>query len=309
MNAPFRKLLLLVLLLAAVALTAGMAWVTMEYGPTLARPAGVPSPSTPAPPVSLQPVRANSVAQLEGLFERRDYPWPPAGTVPPLAVQALPPGLEQARVERKKRLFFRALLPLVVAENAAIARHRAFLRSAFAKAELSRTAPEWYRVRALAERYQLKGDLNDPAVRRRLLRRVDVVPPGLALAQAANESAWGTSRFTRVANNLFGQWTYDAAEGVVPKRRREGASHYVRVFPGLRASVRAYLHNINVGHAYSGFRQMRAHLRASGQPLDPLVLAGGLARYSQRGWDYVAEIRAMIRYDGLADLNGVRLEG
>lgn len=310
MNDLLTRLLLFGLLLLALAVTAGMAWVTVEHAPSMYRPQPADERATaPEREVSLRPIHANSVAQLERVFERRDYAWPPGRAVPPLAIQALPPGLGEVGVTRKKRLFFRALLPLVLAENEAIARQRAFLRSAFTEGDLSSTTPRWYRVRALAERYNVAGDLNEPAVRRRLLRRVDVVPPGLVLAQAANESAWGTSRFSREANNLFGQWTYEADQGVVPKRRREGAEHYVRAFSGLRASVRAYLRNINVGHAYGGFRQMRAHLRASGQNLDPLVLAGGLVRYSERGWAYVAEIRAMIRHNGLARLNGVRLAG
>jgi len=298
--------------LAGAGVVGVVAWVTAVHGPV---PGARPSPGTeaeaagPADPVRLRPLRVNSVGELERAFERRNYQWPPGRTVPPLAVQVFPHGLEGVGVSRKKRLFFRSLLPLVLAENARIGRERAFLRRAFAKGGLAPRDPLLAPVRAIAERYNVEGDLNDGAVRRRLLRRVDVVPPGLVLAQAANESAWGTSRFAREANNLFGHWTYDKDQGIVPRRRREGAEHFVRVFSGLRESVRAYLRNINAGHAYVGFRQMRSHLRASGQPLDPVVLAGGLERYSERGWAYVAEIRTMIRNNRLGRLNGVRLAG
>ena len=303
--------------LAALA-SAGLAVVTVVAWVTLGHVGGgeqeVPGvtdaqASMQGEGVSLRPLRVNSVSELERLFERRQYAWPPQGEVPPLAVQALPSGLNKVGVTRKKHLFFRALLPLVLAENAAVARKRAFLKSAFGDGELPAEGARRRRVDAIAERYQVDGDLNKPAVRRRLLQRVDVVPPGLVLAQAANESAWGTSRFSREGNNLFGQWTYDADKGLVPRRRREGADHYVRVFSGPRESVRAYLLNLNTNAAYSAFREMRAYLRESGQALDPVVLAGGLEAYSERGRAYVADIRQMIRHNDLGRLNGVRLAG
>ncbi len=115
------------------------------------------------------------------------------------------------------------------------------------------------------------------------------------LAQAANESAWGTSRFTRVANNLFGQWTWQAAHGIVPASRPEGERYLVRKFPSLRDSVRDYLYNLNVGHAYEGLRRLRHEMRRRGQPLDAAILAAGLSRYSGRGAAYVEEIRRIIR--------------
>ena len=159
----------------------------------------------------------------------------------------------------------------------------------------------------LAELYRVNGDLNDPLVRDILLRRVDEVPPALVLAQAANESAWGNSRFAREANNLFGQWTYKQDLGMVPARRDEGARHYVRVFPDLRSSVRAYLRNINIGHAYLDLRRMRARMRAAGQQLDPYRLSDGLLRYSQRGEEYVNEIRTMMSINGLDQLGPLQL--
>lgn len=260
-------------------------------------------------PVVLQPVTPEDVRGLEALFADRGFQWPPEGTVPRIAVQRLPAGLAEAPIPEKKALFFRALLPLVLAENRQIERQRRVLQEAFAGGPAAVGRAGWGRAEAIAGRYGVDGDLRDPAVQRRLLLRVDRVPVALALAQAANESAWGASRFTREANSLFGQWTYREGAGVVPRRRREGAEHMVRAFPGLRASVRAYLHNLNTGHAYTAFRGMRARLRAAGQPLDPLVLAGGLVRYSERGWGYVKELRSMIRGNRLNRLPDLRLAG
>lgn len=273
----------------------------------LSRLAAPPHTPFAADARELIPLPDNSPASLLRAFESFDYAWPPAGSVPPLAVETLPPGLESLPVDDKKSLFFRALLPLVLAENARILERRAFLETVFAGGRLDPDSQAGRLVRRIAERYQVSGDINDPAVRELLLRRVDIVPPALVLAQAANESGWGSSRFAREANNLFGIWTWNPAAGLVPESRPEGAEYYVRVYPDVRSSIRGYLHNINVGHAYRELRQLRAEMRAAGIPLDPLVLAGGLDRYSTRGEDYVAEIRSMISGNELERLRGVKL--
>lgn len=255
--------------------------------------------------VPLQTLRAQSATQLSRQLAQRDYQWPPRG-VPALALQALPHDLDQLPVADKKRVFLQSLLPLVLAENRRVAAERQFVQQALADWPL----PEGQRrarLKRLAARYQVKGDLEDEPVRRRLLRRVDQVPPALALAQAANETGWGTSRFAREANNLFGQWTYDASEGLVPKDRAEGKSHYVRRFSDLRASVRGYLRNLNTHPAYRGLRERREQLRNQRRPLDALELAAGLQAYSERGMDYVEDIRAMIRHNDLQRLAGAEL--
>jgi Bax protein len=141
-----------------------------------------------------------------------------------------------------------------------------------------------------------------------LKARVDIIPASLALAQAANESGWGTSRFVREGNALFGQWTWDSSQGIAPKDRQEGKGNYsVRSFPDLGGSVSAYMRNLNTHSAYKTLRKTRAAMRASGKAPSGHALAGGLLRYSQRGKAYVEEIRGMISYDDFQRFDSARL--
>jgi len=130
-----------------------------------------------------------------------------------------------------------------------------------------------------------------------LLKRVDTVPMKLVLSQAANESAWGTSRFARQANNLFGQWCFTKGCGIVPSRRNAGATHEVAAFTSPQLSVRSYMHNINTGRVYQDLRNIRAQQRAQGKTATALQLAEGLSKYSERGQAYVKEIKSMISYN------------
>jgi Bax protein len=132
-----------------------------------------------------------------------------------------------------------------------------------------------------------------------LLRRVDAIPASLALAQSANESAWGTSRFAKDGSNFFGQWCYDAGCGLVPSKRNAGASHEVAVFDSPEESVASYLLNLNTNRAYTELRSIRASLRARNKEISGEALAAGLRKYSERGDAYVKELRSMIRYDDL----------
>lgn len=248
-----------------------------------------------------------SPQQLLDIFDSHEYSWPPGESVPPLALESLPANLETLPAPEKKSLFFRSLLPLVLAENARIAERRAFLQQTFAAGPLAGDSTTAKLVADIAARYAVEGDLNDPAVRELLLRRVDTVPPSLVLAQAAIESGWGTSRFAQQANNLFGIWTWKAEEGLVPEQRAEDADHYVRKYGDIRGSVRSYLHNINVGRAYQEFRLLRARMRSSDIPLDVLDLAGTMQNYSIRGEAYVEDVQLMITANELQRLRGVRL--
>jgi Bax protein len=255
----------------------------------------------------LEPVPVLAAEDLESLFDNAGYHWPPGGHVPPLAVRHFPHDIAALAVPRKKALFFRALLPLVVAENQRVRAERQWLETV---ARNGGPAGEFERQRLqrLLQEYALQEDgAIDATLLAKLQRRIDTLPPGLVLAQAANESGWGTSRFSREANNLFGEWTYSAEEGLLPLQRREGANHYVRRFDSLLQSVRSYLNNLNTHRAYRELRGLRAKLRERGEEPDALTLAGGLHRYSARGGDYVAEIRALIRSNGLNDLGPLRL--
>jgi Bax protein len=236
--------------------------------------------------------------------------WPLDGErpVPRLEVTRIPDDyLALERTEERKELFLRMLLPLVLLENERLEALRARLHTALDAGEAAGADTRRW-LRGLADRYRVEGDpLVDTQAREALLARVDVIPPSLALAQAAIESAWGRSRFAREGRNLFGIWTWDAEQGIVPKRRPAGQSHYVRRFESLRDSVRYYLHNLNSHPAYAELRARRAAQRDAGAPLDSLALAEGLLRYSEKGLEYVRLIQGMIRYNELADLDDARL--
>ncbi|RMD80171.1 MAG: hypothetical protein D6809_01885 [Gammaproteobacteria bacterium] len=269
---------------------------------------GAASLAAPWPGGGLVEVEVPTVAALERLFAELDYRWPPRGPVPAVAVRRLPRDLPAVQeVARRKALFLRIVLPLVLAEDRRVAEERRALRALLRDGLPPAGSPARRRLEALARRYGVR-ELGSAAARRRLLRRVDEVPPALALAQAAMESGWGTSRFALEGNNLFGQWTRSERQGLVPARRPEGHRYAVRAFPDLRASVRAYLHNLNTHRAYRELRAVRARLRAQGRPLDAEALAAGLWRYSQRGLAYVAELQAIIRANRLhLVLDGLRL--
>lgn len=140
-----------------------------------------------------------------------------------------------------------------------------------------------------------------------LLRRVDIVPPSLALAQSAIESGWGTSRFALEGNAAFGQWTTAEYKGIVPKERKPGADHKVRSFSDLKESVNSYLRNLNTHRAYVEFRILRAEQRAKNAPINSAVLAATLSRYSEKGSEYVKLLRQIIAGNKLRTLDNARL--
>ena len=162
------------------------------------------------------------------------------------------------------------------------------------------------RILALAEKYKLKPDDHElPVMVWHLLQRVDVVPVSLVVAQAANESAWGKSRFAREGNNLFGIWCYTEGCGIVPKLRKDEAKHEVRRYDSFKDSVIDYMKNINRHRAYQKLREIRAAERAAGRELSGHRLAAGLAKYSEIGDEYIKRIRAIIDGRKLALLDTV----
>jgi Bax protein len=198
-------------------------------------------------------------------------------------------------------------LPLVLAENARLQDKRQWLLSLDTRQPLS--AEELEQLAVLQDRYKLSVEDEPEQAIRRLLGHIDKVPVALVLAQAANESGWGSSRFVQEGNNLFGEWTWKAEEGIAPLVRNEESRHYVRRFDSLADSVRAYIYNLNAGHAYQDLRRMRAEMRARGaERFDALSLATGLERYSARGEEYVLEIQQMIRGNRLQQLGPLELE-
>lgn len=226
-------------------------------------------------------------------------------TVPRLVLTDLPTGMTALEsADDRKALFVKTLLPLILMTNERIGQDRDRLRRLHAVKQAGQgLAPQDRRwLLDLAVRYGMKpdGDVNTKA----LMQRVDIVPVSLALAQAAEESGWGTSRFAQKGNALFGQLTFKAEdEGIVPRNRREGETHRFRSFDDPKGSVDSYIHNLNTHRAYTQFRQMRASLRAQDKPIDGQVLVNALVSYSERGEDYVRTIRALIRANALSDFD------
>lgn len=204
----------------------------------------------------------------------------------------------------KKRQFFDYLEDYIVAENASIAAIRDELEPyvviANSGVAFSNREREW--VLQLAEAYRVDTSvLGDREIVNQLWLSVDQIPVSMALAQAANESAWGTSRFALEGNNIFGEWCYEAGCGIVPRRRPSGASHEVQRFESIEESISSYFLNINTHPSYRYLRELRAEMRANGRILDPMALAMGLGRYSQRGDNYVDEVQNIILQNGLRE--------
>jgi Bax protein len=281
--------------------------LTVEAVVPLGRGGMLPANERPQQRVVVQ--LRDSAPVLAAYFGKLDYRLPhvrSGADVPRVYVPTLPKGLEELQpTEARKSLFLRIVLPLVLRENERLLSERRrllALRRRLAMGE--RLTPEqgaW--LRAETDDYGVSaGDLAT------LLKRVDVIPPSLALAQAASESAWGTSRFVREGNALFGMWTWsDEVPGIVPRERDEAARHRVRAFESLEQSVHAYVRTLNTHWAYAEFRERRAALRRRGQAVDGLLLAGTVTRYSERREVYTVELRSLIRLNALAPLDRTAL--
>ena len=218
-----------------------------------------------------------------------------AGSLP--AMQQYPAG------PPRKQAFWGFLTPIVQAENK---RQRAIRAAALplAAASTALTGAQAQWLNTLCQLYRITTPCKPSAALTGAIRnRVDSIPASLALAQAANESAWGTSRFARLGNNLFGQWCHTKGCGIVPSRRDSGAVHEVRRFANAASSVRAYMNNLNSHRTYAKLRGLRADMRERNRTPTGLVLARGLERYSARGEDYVKELQSMIRYNKLQPLD------
>jgi len=202
----------------------------------------------------------------------------------------------------KKQQFFDFLEDYVVAENETIQSTRdeltRYVDITHSGVGFSDREREW--VFELAAKYHIETEkYSEKEVVDELMLRVDVLPVSLALAQAANESAWGTSRFALQGNNIFGQWCFEEGCGIVPSRRRSDANHEVKSFDNIAGSVEAYFLNINSHPSYSYLRDLRYRMRERDLPFDPMSLAIGLGRYSERGDNYVDEVQNIILQNDL----------
>lgn len=256
-----------------------------------------------------------SAGKLSALFKRIGYELEGVrrkGEVPRLFIASLPPDLVKLpRPAVRKVMFIKSTLPLVLHVNELILQDRERLIQLRDQAghgiSLSETDRRW--LERLASLHGVEIPESTEAIDfAELLVRIDVIPPSLAIAQAAEESGWGTSRFAREGNALFGQRIFgDARPGIVPRDREEGMSFKVRAFDHLIDGVKAYSRNLNSHFAYERFRDLRAEMRGSGETIDGRRLAATLDRYSERGHDYVETIRTIMRVNGLDVFDGARL--
>lgn len=225
--------------------------------------------------------------------------------VPRIFMASLPIDLGEIDVtEKRKRAFIKVMLPHILRENERIAADRERLLRLHDRLELGAALSERDRqwLTQLAGRYGTEA--GDTAA---LLERVDVIPPALALAQAIEESGWGTSRFAQLGNAVFGQWTWTPGTGIVPEDRPEGEIYEVQRFKSLEYSVAAYMRNLNSKASYREFRNARASMREQDEALDSYRLAGHLQRYSVRGADYIRTIRSIMRSNSLEMFDAARL--
>ena len=214
-------------------------------------------------------------------------------------------------VAQKKEIFYRFMLPLVMHANTMVLDRRARLDAAKERVIANETLADddlvWLHEAAVLLRI-IKGDddaLSDASSSELLriideaLYKLDVIPAGLALGQAAYESGYGTSRFAVTGNALFGQWTF-GGEGLIPEQQRSDlGDHRIAAFEWPFDSVRGYFINLMSHPAYEDFRRLRAQLREAGKPLSSMELANGLLRYSERGQEYVDSLKGIMRVNKL----------
>jgi len=220
-------------------------------------------------------------------------------------VNGLPTDLADHTVADRKRLFVAAVLPLILQENERLqtlrVRFDALQAHRATGGRLSARDRRW--LESLAKEYRVPVHAFG-----QLSRRIGIIPPSLAIAQAAEETGWGTSRFARLGNALFGQWTFQQGRGIVPLGREQGERHEIKAYTALAGSIRDYMHNLNTHPAYKYFRHMRAEMRDKGTLPAGYELSTALQHYSARGEDYVRSLRAIIRVNRFADFDGARLD-
>ena len=268
------------------------------------------------------PLRAETITirnfdEFDNFFKRNGYSIPKwksgAQAVPPYVILDIP---EEWRkkvaphmpVAEKKRTFFRLAIPLAFVANHSLREDQKKL-TAIEDVSKSGQALLEHDQKWLAEQaanYGLLTDQYDATFWQEIKRRMDIVPPSLIVAQMADESGWGTSRFAAEGNALFGQWSYKG--GIKPKEQRKSKGNYsIKAFKTPLDSVRAYMLNLNSHDAYASFRERRAALRAEGKEVTGPALVGGLSKYSERGEAYVRDIKGIMASNSLPPLDQAKI--
>ena len=240
---------------------------------------------------------------IKQLFDDTDYKLKDVREtklVKPVALTLLPNEIKMIEnTTERKEFFIQIILPLILQENNNIRSDRRTLFGIINKSKNTNLEKKW-----LEKKYKQYGVVSkDLSV---LKIRMDIVPVSLAIAQAAKETGWGTSRFAQEGNALFGQWTW-SGEGLKPKESDETKGHKVMKFNVLQASVRAYQRNLNTHRSYKNFRLARAELRDRKKPLDSLILSKFLNSYAETGDKYVEVLQKIIKQNNLKDFDDSKL--
>ncbi len=220
--------------------------------------------------------------------------------VKPIALTLLPSEIKMIEnTKKRKELFIQIVLPLILQENNNIKLDRKRLFSIINKSNNTNLEKKW-----LENKFKQYGIPSRDILTLKI--RMDEVPVSLALAQAAKETGWGTSRFAQEGNALFGQWTW-SGEGLKPKDADNSKGHKVMKFNVLQASVRAYQRNLNTHSSYKDFRLARAQLRDTGKSLDSIILSEYLDQYAETGEKYVEVLQKIIKQNNLKDFDDAKL--
>jgi Bax protein len=195
---------------------------------------------------------------------------------------------------KKQNYFFDYLYPHIENANKTILEEREFILSIKDNKELDEESQEIQRLTQIAKKYSVINPYDFD----KLLKKIDIIPPSMALAQAAVESGWGTSRFAKLGNNLFGHWTYGKV-GIVPLKRDPNAKHLIRIFKSFEESVSAYMLNLNRTKAYYTFRNKRQKLRDEKKILSGLVLSQTMINYSTIREKYLRILKSVIKKNSL----------
>ena len=247
-------------------------------------------------------VRLNA-STIKQLFDETDYKLKDVREkklVKPVALTLLPAEIKMIENTKKRKEFFiQIILPLILKENNNIRVDRKRLFNIINKSNNTELEKKW-----LSQKYKQYGiPSKDLSV---LKIRMDEIPVSLAIAQAAKETGWGTSRFALEGNALFGQWTW-SGDGIKPAGAESDTKHKVMKFKVLKASVRAYQRNLNTHSSYKNFRQLRAQLRDDSEKLDSLILADKLDNYAETGKEYTKILKQIINQNSLQDFDDVKL--
>ena len=221
-------------------------------------------------------------------------------TVQPIYFTQFPKDLNEIQsVKLKKETFIKIVLPLIVAENEKILDDKYTLKKIISKKFTTDQEKQWLRQKFLEYKVK-KGNVEELEI------RMDIIPASIALAQAAKESGWGTSRFALEGNAIFGQWTWNG-KGIEPLLKDKSKNHKILRFPILRASVKAYKNNLNTHKSYIKFREKRKSLRNKNKKIHGLELAKTLGNYAETGSEYTKILAQIIIQNRLMDFEPVRL--